>query len=115
MSSDGTWLVPKSDRNLHITSGLCKGEMYCYLCNHWHPREEESKVQRMEYSREFLDINFDLNSGLFYALVIILLTIYLRISQVHFQGSEWLMVFRLSIDKVIQFDCTNNTSKTIDN
>ena len=79
MSSDGTQLVPKSDRNLHITSVLSTEEVYCYLCNHWHPREEESNVQRMEYSGEFLDINFDLNLGLFMRWHI-LLSIHLRVT-----------------------------------
>ena len=68
VSSDRTRLEPNSDRILQMTSVLSTEEVYCYLCNHWHPREEESNVQRMEYSREFLDINFDLNSGFFYAL-----------------------------------------------
>ena len=65
VSSDRTRLEPNSDRILQMTSVLSTEEVYCYLGNHRHPREEESNVQRTEYCGEFLVINFDLNSGLF--------------------------------------------------
>ena len=75
--------------------------MYCYLCNHWHPREEESNVQRMEYSGEFLDINFDLNLGLFYALAY--LAFNLSAGNFSLITRKWAVDgSRLSIDKVIQ-------------
>ena len=80
---------------------VCRKEVYYYLCNHWHPREEESNVQSMEYCGEFLDINFNLNSGLFMQWHI-LLSIYLRL-KLSFVIRKWVVDgSRLSIDKVIQ-------------